>query len=269
MSDPPEPTGEATASNTADPVSRISIVRCTELDEMRQCVQLQRAVWNDPAEDLIPSTILTVASKIGGQVLLARDREKPVGFAVALPAFYDELRYLHSHIVGILPDYQNRGLGRCLKLKQRELALAARIPMIEWTFDPLAIRNAYFNVARLGATIRRLYPNLYGITASPLHNGMPTDRLVAEWWLSSSRVESAIAGKSPAPPQEAIQIIVPAEMETWMNSGSSRALEVQARLKAEFQQQFANGLAVTGFRIEDAKGIYLLEPQQYGSRGPL
>jgi predicted GNAT superfamily acetyltransferase len=243
-------------------MSEVSIDVCTTLREIRECVNLQRTIWNDPDEDLIPSTLFVVANKIGGQVLLARDGAKALGFALAFPAFRDELRYLHSHIVGVIPEYQNRGLGRQIKVKQRELALEMKIQLMEWTFDPLAIRNAYFNIVRLGAVIRRFHSNLYGVTASPLHGGLPTDRLVAEWWLSSARVGNALEGRAPMVMPDAVQIVVPAEMEEWKTSAPARAAEVQSRLKTEFQERFAQGLAVTGFRMEERSGIYLLEPQE-------
>jgi predicted GNAT superfamily acetyltransferase len=153
-------------------------------------------------------------------------------------------------------------LGRLLKLKQREMALAAGISRMEWTFDPLALRNAYFNVVRLGATMRRSYLNLYGTTQSPLHSGLPTDRLVAEWRFGSKRVENALAGKPWAAAPDAIQIIVPAETESWRNSGSPEAAEVQIRLMTEFRSRFAEGFAVTGFRIENGNGVYLLDSQK-------
>ncbi|MGC1783955.1 MAG: GNAT family N-acetyltransferase [Acidobacteriaceae bacterium] len=243
--------------------AQVSIRVCSTLDDARACVELQRAIWHDSEEDLTPSAIFIVAAKIGGQTLLARDGSRPVGFAIAFPAFgEDDARYLHSHIVGILPEYQNRGLGRLLKLKQREMALAAGISRMEWTFDPLALRNAYFNVVRLGATMRRSYLNLYGTTQSPLHSGLPTDRLVAEWRFGSKRVENALAGKPWAAAPDAIQIIVPAETESWRNSGSPKAAEVQIRLMTEFRSRFAEGFAVTGFRIENGNGVYLLDSQK-------
>jgi predicted GNAT superfamily acetyltransferase len=195
-------------------------------------------------------------------VLLARSGKEAAGFALAFPAFHDELRYLHSHIVGVVPEYQNLGVGRQIKLKQRELALGMRILLMEWTFDPLAIRNAYFNIVRLGAVIRRFNPNLYGVTASPLHGGLPTDRLVAEWWLSSERVSDALAGVAPTAAPGAFEIAVPAEIEGWKTSSPERAVEVQSEIKAKFQERFAQGFAVTGFRMEGRDGIYLLEPQE-------
>ena len=241
--------------------SGISIEVCTTLGEIRECVNLQRTIWNDPDEDLIPSSLFVVAKKIGGQVMLARDGAKAVGFALAFPAFRDELRYLHSHIVGVVPEYQNRGLGRQIKVKQRELALGVQIPLMEWTFDPLAVRNAYFNLVRLGAVIRRFHSNLYGVTASPLHGGLPTDRLVAEWRLSSGRVERALAGAAPMLAPDAIKIVVPGEMEEWKIAAPARAMEVQSRLRMEFEERFAQGFAVTGFRMQGRNGVYLLEPQ--------
>jgi predicted GNAT superfamily acetyltransferase len=239
---------------------RISIQESLSLTDMRVCVDLQRAIWNDSDQDLIPSSLFIVARKIGGHVLLARDKERAVGFALAFPAFRNELRFLHSHMVGILPEYQNCGLGRRIKQKQREWALSAQITHMEWTFDPLAMRNAHFNVARLGAVIRGFYPNLYGVTASPLHNGLPTDRLVAEWWMDSPRVRDALAGKEPAVSNDAIEIRIPQEMEIWKATDVPRAVEAQASLRSQFQERFAQGLAVTGFRSEAGSGVYLLEP---------
>lgn len=244
---------------------QFSISVCSTLGEIRQCQELQRTIWHDTDEDLTPTAIFVVAGKTGGHVLLAHHGSKPVGFALAFPAFRGNLRCLHSHIVGVVPEYQNRGLGRMIKLKQRDLMLEMQIALMEWTFDPLALRNAYFNIVRLGATVRRFYSNLYGITSSPLHSGLPTDRLVAEWQVSSNRVQNALAGGAPAVASDAIQIVVPAEMEEWKHSGSRHAEEVQTRLKADFQERFAQGFAVTGFRMENGNGIYLLEPYQGSS----
>jgi predicted GNAT superfamily acetyltransferase len=237
----------------------IAVEVCMTLPQIRECVKLQRTIWKDPDEDLIPPTLFVVANKIGGQVLLARDGARAVGFALAFPAFRGESRYLHSHIVGVIPEYQNRGVGRQIKMKQRELALEAQISSLEWTFDPLAARNAYFNIVRLGAVIRRFHANLYGVTASPLHGGLPTDRVVAEWRLSSARVENALGGTAPTVASDAVRIVVPAEIDDWKTAAPDLAAEVQSRLKLEFEERFSQGLTVTGFRMEGGGGVYLLE----------
>ena len=96
-------------------------------------------------------------------------------------------------MLAVQSEYRNAGLGRQIKLFQREDALARGFELIEWTFDPLEIKNAYLNIERLGAIARRYHVNQYGITSSPLQGGLPSDRLVAEWWLKSKRVESLLA----------------------------------------------------------------------------
>src|SRR6201987_2077827 len=122
-----------------------------------------------------------------------------VGFTMALVGIHGKTPYLHSHMTGVLPEYRARKIGRALKLFQREEALSRDIRLIEWTFDPLEMRNAHFNLNRLGAIARRYEPNLYGITSSPLHRGLATDRLVAEWYLDSPRVLAALDGHLPIP----------------------------------------------------------------------
>src|SRR6201999_4339960 len=99
-------------------------------------------------------------------------------------------------------EHRNSGLGRRLKLLQREDALARGIELIEWTFDPLEIKNAYLNIERLGAIARRYNINQYGITSSPLQGFLPTDRLVAEWWLKSKRVDELLRKREQRPFQE-------------------------------------------------------------------
>lgn len=131
-------------------------------------------------------------------MMTAYDGETLVGLALAFVATREGLAYLHSHMVAVLVGYQNRGVGRMLKLAQRENALDRGINLIEWTFDPLRLKNAHFNIERLGAIVRHYLSNLYGRTSSPLHAGLPTDRLVAEWWVRSQRVEAVLAGSCTA-----------------------------------------------------------------------
>ena len=165
---------------------------CSTLEEFNACVELQREVWGFSDLDLVPLRVFSVASKIGGQVIGAWDGDTMVGFALSLPATHRRYPYLHSHMLGVKESYRNTGLGRRIKLFQREDAIALGYDLIEWTFDPLEIKNAYFNLERLGAIARRYNLNQYGITTSPLQGFLPTDRLVAEWWLKSKRVESLL-----------------------------------------------------------------------------
>ncbi len=170
----------------------IVIRKCYTLDEISACVALQKEVWNFADAELMPLRMFVVAEKIGGQVIGAFDNGKLVGFALSVPGARGGHSYLHSQMLAVRSQYRNAGLGRQIKLFQREDALARGFELIEWTFDPLEIKNAYLNIERLGAIARRYNVNQYGVTSSPLQGGLPSDRLVAEWWLKSKRVESIL-----------------------------------------------------------------------------
>ena len=171
---------------------QIRIAPVTSLADFEQAVEVQLAVWGYSDSDVVPKRVFLVAQRIGGQVLGAFDGEALVGFAMALPGYRDGKPYLHWHMLAVLPEYRNAGLGRRLKLAQRDDALARGIEWMEWTFDPLEIKNAHLNIARLGAIARRYMRNIYGPSTSPLQGGLPTDRLVVEWWLRSERVRRAL-----------------------------------------------------------------------------
>ena len=161
---------------------------------------------------------------------------------------------------GVHADYRDRGVGRMLKLFQREEALARGIRLIEWTFDPLELRNAHFNLNRLGAICRRYRHDLYGVTTSPLHRGLATDRLVAEWHLDSPRVRLAIEGTAKEPSAAAAVIELPAELEHWKVAETEKVRQVQGRIAEEFTNCFARGYAAVGMRTTPAGAAYLLEP---------
>lgn len=237
------------------------IRKCHDLDEVSACVGLQKEVWNFTDAELMPLRMFIVAEKIGGQVIGAFDSGKVVAFALAIPGARGGHSYLHSQMLAVRAEYRNAGLGRQIKLFQREDALARGFELIEWTFDPLEIKNAYLNIEKLGAIARRYNVNQYGITTSPLQGGLPTDRLVAEWWLKSWRVEAVLSG-APRPeiaPQASIA--VPAEIYEWKNSATTRsnAARVQQNNREQFTKAFAEGLAVLGFaRDNRGNGRFLL-----------
>jgi len=194
--------------------------------------------------------------------MTAYDGRTPVGFALAFAAMREGLAYLHSHMVAVLEEYQNRGVGRMLKLAQRENALDRGINLIEWTFDPLQLKNAYFNIERLGAIVRRYIPNLYGRTSSPLHAGLPTDRLVAEWWVGSQRVEAVLAGRSRTKRAHCEQIGIPVGIRGICQEEPQRAEEIQTKIRQQFSAHIANGRAAVGFEFNEEQGTYLLEPYE-------
>ena len=232
-----------------------AIRNCHGLGEMRACVALQKEVWNFSDAELVPLRLFVVAEKIGGQVIGAFAGAELIGFAFSIPGFRDGRAYLHSHMLAVRKAYRNGGLGRRLKLAQRDEALTRGFELMEWTFDPLEIKNAYLNIEKLGAIARRYNINQYGITSSPLQGGLPTDRLVAEWWLRSKRVEELLkTGEKPLL-ETRVAITVPAEVYEWKASPQTRARaqEVQDRNREQFLKSFSEGLAVVGYE-RDGRG---------------
>lgn len=240
----------------------ISVRQLFNLDEFEEVVALQKTIWGFADSELLPVRFLVVVSKIGGHVFGAFDGDRMVGFCFALPGVKTGGRaYLHSHMLGVLPGYHNLGIGRRLKLVQRDDAMARGIQLIEWTFDPMELKNAFFNIERLGAIVRRYSENQYGLTASPLHGGLPTDRCIAEWWLDSYRVRKAIAGER-SERREIERISYPLDIAEIRANQRDRAREIQAANAQKFLDAFSRGLAVTGFERGQAESSYLLEPWQ-------
>jgi predicted GNAT superfamily acetyltransferase len=261
------------AAGTAVSDDKIQLRSCTEVEEFRACVVLQKEVWGFADNELVPLRIFSLAPKIGGQVIGAWKGEALVGFAFSIPGIRNRHSYLHSHMLAVKADYRNSGLGRRLKLFQREDAIALGYELIEWTFDPLEIKNAYFNLERLGAIARRYNINQYGITSSPLQGFLPSDRLVAEWWLKSKRVESLLSVGEHDVFREEMRIEVPAEIYAWKAEPETRkkAAEVQLRNRELFLKAFSQGLACLRYgRDRDGNGVFLLghwdEDWSYGSK---
>ncbi|MGC8761905.1 MAG: GNAT family N-acetyltransferase [Bryobacteraceae bacterium] len=238
---------------------RIEIRKLSGLDELNEAVRLQKEIWGFADIELLPLRLFVVAQKVGGQTLGAFDGPRMVGFLLAVPGLKQGTPYLHSHMMGVLPEYRNLGVGRRLKLAQREEALSRGIRLIEWTFDPLELKNAFFNIERLGAIVRRYVLNQYGTTSSPLHGGLPTDRCVAEWHLASPRVAAIVEGRRPERGPVAARIAIPANIAEIRASNPQKAREIQAEASEKFMQYFDRGLAVTGFERTPDAGIYLFE----------
>jgi predicted GNAT superfamily acetyltransferase len=268
----------------------IEIRACSGFDELEACVQLQIETWGYDESDVIPRKTFLVAQKIGGQVIgafdsnLAHDVAKSlVGFAFSLPGIKTDpglvkrpglkpgasadgcvpRAYLHSHMLAVREDYRNRGLGSSLKLEQRREALSRGIRHMEWTFDPLEIKNAFLNIHKLGAIVCGYQVNFYGVSSSRLQGGLPTDRLVAEWELDSPRVQTILDGHPANEHAIEERILVPASIYEWKASGTGRerALAVQLENRKKFQQAFSRGLAILGFfRDAEGNGVFELGP---------
>jgi len=260
----------------------IVIRNCEGFDELEACVRMQVETWGFEQSDTIPRKAFLVMQKVGGQLIGAFDTALPgaapgggpdsmIGFAMSLPGVKPPMSfpqggprpYLHSHLLAVQEPYRNQGIGAQLKLAQRRDALDRGIRLMEWTFDPLEIKNAYLNIHKLGAIVSTYRPDFYGVSSSRLQGGLPTDRLLAEWHLDSARVLSHLEGPPRAVPVIQERITVPASIYQWKASDQDRhlALAVQTQNRLKFQQAFSRGLAVLDFtRDADGNGIYELGP---------
>jgi predicted GNAT superfamily acetyltransferase len=236
-------------------------------------VKLQKLIWGFDDIELLPVRLFVTATKVGGQAFGAFESGRMIGFCLAIPGIKNSpavnsgpgikgsRTYLHSHMLGVIKAYRDAGVGRMLKLEQRRDALARGIEWMEWTFDPLEIKNAYFNIERLGAIVRRFVLNQYGTTTSKLHAGLPTDRCVAEWPLASARVESVISGGSLEPTgeqtPEVARISIPSAIYQIKDTDPARAREIQQRVSRSFLENLSKGLAVTRFERTPEAGSYI------------
>jgi len=242
----------------------IDIRKIDSFDDMHACVDLQQSVWQFPDLDVVPRRMFVVARAVGGQIFGAWDGARLAGYALAIPGVREGRPYLHSHMLAVTPEYRNRGLGARLKWAQREEALSRGIELIEWTFDPLQTKNAYLNIQKLGAIVRRYTPDFYGPSASPVHGAgaLPTDRMHAEWWLTSQRVETLAAGKPL--PEYAIQDTVSVTESAAAPQGTAgpspaSTLELLLSVRRGLLGAFSKNLAVLRFEDERAgEARYLL-----------
>lgn len=239
-----------------------TIRHCETVENLADCVLLQKEIWGYPDHEIYPARMFLNITRTGGHVMGAFTGEGSMaGFVVSVPAWRKDHRYFYSLLLGVLPAYENQGLGRLLKIAQRKAALRAGIEYIEWTFDPLRAKNAYFNIVRLGAVVRRYCPDYYGPIPGKLQRELPSDRLIAEWPLKSDRVKKALAGKKPRPAGKAASAIVaiPPDLDLLVSGKSARAREWQASVRAQLQECFERGLVITGFETAEAEARYVLD----------
>jgi predicted GNAT superfamily acetyltransferase len=164
------------------------------LDEFRTVVALEQEIWGytDPA-DIVTVPVFIITVKRGGILIGAFDpHDHMVGFAFSIVGMKNGRATQWSHMMGVVAAERRSGLGRALKLAQRERAVAAGFDLMEWTFDPLQALNAHLNFARLGVVCQEYARNVYGESTSALHRGTPTDRFVVEWHLREPHVERRI-----------------------------------------------------------------------------
>jgi len=240
----------------------IEIRECTTHDELAQCVVLQREVFVLPEIEISPVRHLIVTRSAGGFVLGAFSGSQLIGFVLSVPAFLRGQRAFYSHMTAVKASFQSYGIGSRLKWAQRDRALSEGVKYIKWTFEPWKARNAHFNLEKLGAVIREIHENFYGVdyaTYGHRQIGLASDRLFAEWDLESEKVKRLAARENynePCEPARAIGVV--ADWAKLVAEDAEGAIEEQLRLRAEFQSCFAEGLVARGFIRDDSNPRYLL-----------
>ncbi len=214
------------------------------LEEIEAVRTLQAEIWGSAAI-AAPTTLLHVIGEAGGSVLLAKAGERPIGFAYGFVGRTPAGAIYHrSHAAGVLTEFRNSGIGRALKLAQRQAATAAGIDRIVWTFDPTQVRNAHFNLRRLGAIARSFRHDYYGQGLDALSHGLPTDRLIIEWLLGDAEQAELDRLRQRS---DLFSVAVPKGLPASPDSDLTEMRQLQASLREALQSALAEGLQVIDF----------------------
>jgi predicted GNAT superfamily acetyltransferase len=244
-------------------------VELTELTDLAAVARLFDTIWTpDPAAGLATADLLRALTKAGNYVAGAYEGDELVGAAMAFFGPPRE-RILHSHIAGALTTL--RGVGYALKLHQRQWALDRGVTTIEWTYDPLVSRNAYFNLAKLGAVPVEYLPNFYGAMNDGINTGDDTDRLLVHWDLTApvGAAVPSLAGavvaldRSPSghpliteePVGATLLIATPPDIEGLRTADPAAASEWRVAVRSVLAPLLEAGARVTGF---DRSGWYVV-----------
>ena len=232
----------------------LEIRECETLEDLAECVQIQREVFALPETELSPVRHFVVTKNAGGFAIGAYDGERLAGFVLSVPAFLRGERAFYSHMTGVRAEYQCYGIGAKLKWAQRSRALAEGVKYIKWTFEPVKARNAYFNLEKLGAIVREYQPNFYGTDYATAGNkiGLASDRLFAEWHLESNKVGALASGGKFAENREpAAEITIMADWLGLVESSPEEALAEQTMRQG--LESLANELMVD-ITMDDGHG---------------
>ncbi len=250
-------------------MDNVEIHECTTIDELDNCVRLQREVFGLPELEISPRRHLIVSRQAGGWTLGAFAGERLVGFVHHLAAVRgDGEIFGYSHMMAVDPTLQNQGVGARLKWSQRARALQEGRSFIKWTWDPMQARNAHFNLNRLGVTVSSYAENFYGtdygstpILADAEPAGIDSDRLFANWQLNWRRVEDLAKGVSPletVPASVEAVIIIPPNWTKLCREHPAEARQEQLRVRTEFERAFAAGCVAARFERSAEQPRYLL-----------
>ena len=245
-------------------VNEIEIRECSTVEELSECVRLQREVFALPEIEISPVRHFIVTKNAGGFTLGAFAGGVLVGFVLSVPAYLRGARAFYSHMTAVKREFQGSGIGARLKWAQRDRSLREGVKFIKWTFEPTKARNAFFNLEKLGAVIREIKENFYGVDYATAPEqahvtGLASDRLFGEWELESEKVKALAAGATFIETRPlACEIIIPPDWYKLVASGAEAALPEQLRIRSEFEAAFSRREACRGFERDEASPRFLL-----------
>jgi predicted GNAT superfamily acetyltransferase len=243
-------------------MSQLEIVirECSSTEDFQQCIELERAVWKDDDLGIMPIRLYMISKACNAPTIGAFEPSgRLVGFVHTMIALMDKHVIYHSHLAAVREDLRHNDIGYKMKLAQRQHAIAAGVPLIIWTFDPLQSRNAHLNINKLGAVIRRYEVNYYSEGLSTVFDSdVPSDRIFAEWWVSSPHVESVLAGNRPRVEAPAGSVPIPEDINSVRASSVEEHLKWRLRVREDFRGKLAGGLIVRGFERESGTSRYML-----------
>lgn len=194
-------------------------------------------VWG--SELNAPSSWLRGLAHAGNVLLLARSSNgEPVGFSLAYLGWSDGF-HLHSHMTAVVPGQQTAGIGFALKLWQRFVCLSNSIEEIRWTYDPMIARNAYFNLAKLGAEVRAFFPDFYADMNDKINAGDHADRFEVSWQLTSPRVAAALDGRGSS--LEVADVPIPSDFEAMRVEDLDGAIQARMRFRESLLEHMESG----------------------------
>ena len=224
------------ADHDDPPAPEIQIRPLHTVQDAYDAAAVLTEVWRDTT--VMPANMLRALSHSGNYTMGLYSGDRMVG---ASAAFFAEpwARTMHSHITGVLPEFQSQGLGRILKSHQREWALTRDVGHITWTFDPLIARNATFNLDILGARVTEYLPDHYGLPSG--HGSEKFDRLMVSWAVAESPAQR------PSDADVVASVAIPVDIEQLRDTDPVEAAMWQGRVRQEFSERFEEGLVVGGF----------------------
>src|SRR5436853_771662 len=233
----------------------VTIRECVSVEDFQQCIELERAVWSDDDIGIMPIRLYLISKACKAPTVGAFDHTgRLVGFVRTMLALKGRQVVYHSHLAAVIEGLRHKDIGYRMKLKQREFAITAGIPLITWTFDPLQSRNAHLNINKLGAIIRRYEENYYGEGLSAVFGtDAPSDRIFAEWWVRSPHVEAVLAGIRPQV-SNAESVIIPEDINRVRAQSVEEHVRWRLHLRADFLRELNRGLIARGFERDSASG---------------